>query len=158
MESPNESIAFSTWEGSKMQFTEPRTCIVVAIANPRTRLRVNVLLGTVPEYQVRHITSEDEVGELIEEADMIIGTGIIAREGVMRRKPVIVVGDYGFEGLVTPNNFRTQFHNCFRGKMNGMKDEYFSLERLEEDIRKGFSLTYQELQMMSNQTLTFLNT
>lgn len=159
MNNLNESIAFSSsWESGKMQFMEQRTCIVVAIANPRTRLRVNVLLSTVPEYQVRYITTEDEVSERIEEADMIIGTGIVAREGVMRRKPVIVLGDYGFGGLVTPNTFRTHFTNCFRGKVNGFKNDYFSLERLEEEIRKGFNLTYQELQMMSNQTLTFLNT
>lgn len=157
MNSLNESIAYSSWENGKMQFMEQRTCIVVAIANPRTRLRVNVLLSTVPDCQVRYITSEEEVGELVEQADMIIGTGIIAREGVMRRKPVIVLGDYGFGGLVTPNTFRTHFNDCFRGKVNGLQDEYFSLESLEGEIMKGFNLTYQELQMMSNQTLTFLN-
>lgn len=140
-----------------MQFTEQRTCIVVGIANPRTRLRVNVLLSTIPDYQVRYITTAEQVNEMIEEADIIIGTGIIAREGVMRRKPVIVLGDYGFGGLVTPNTFRTHFNNCFRGKINGVKDEYFSLEKLESEMKKAFNLTYQELQMMSNQTITFLN-
>ncbi|WP_294476766.1 polysaccharide deacetylase [uncultured Bacteroides sp.] len=158
MKSPNESIAFSSWEGRKMQLTEQKTCIVVGIANPRTRLRVSVLLSTVPDYQVRYITTEEQVSEMIEEADMIIGTGIIAREGVMHRKPVIVLGDYGFGGLVTPNTFRSHFNNCFRGKNNGMKDDYFSLDKLEGEIKKAFNLTYQELQMMSNQTLTFLNT
>lgn len=157
MKSPNESIAFSSWEGRKMQFTEQRTCIVVGIANPRTRLRVNVLLSTIPDYQVRYITTAEQVNEMIEEADIIIGTGIIAREGVMRRKPVIVLGDYGFGGLVTPNTFRTHFNNCFRGKINGVRDEYFSLEKLEGEMKKAFNLTYQELQMMSNQTITFLN-
>lgn len=140
-----------------MQFTEQRTCIVVGIANPRTRLRVNVLLSTIPDYQVRYITTAEQVNEMIEEADIIIGTGIIAREGVMRRKPVIVLGDYGFGGLVTPNTFRTHFNNCFRGKINGVRDEYFSLEKLEGEMKKAFNLTYQELQMMSNQTITFLN-
>lgn len=140
-----------------MQFTEQRTCIMVGIANPRTRLRVNVLLSTIPDYQVRYITTAEQVNEMIEEADIIIGTGIIAREGVMRRKPVIVLGDYGFGGLVTPNTFRTHFNNCFRGKINGVRDEYFSLEKLEGEMKKAFNLTYQELQMMSNQTITFLN-
>ena len=42
-------------------------------------------------------------------------------------------------------------------KINGIKAEYFSLERLEEEIRRGFALTFQELQMMSNQTITFLH-
>ncbi|KAB5126377.1 polysaccharide deacetylase, partial [Bacteroides thetaiotaomicron] len=50
-----------------------------------------------------------------------------------------------------------QYNNYFRGKINGIKAEYFSLERLEEEIRRGFALTFQELQMMSNQTIRFLH-
>lgn len=38
-----------------------------------------------------------------------------------------------------------------------MKDEYFPLEILEGEIRRGFCLTFQELQMMSNRVTTFLN-
>ena len=78
-------------------------------------------------------------------------------EGVLNRKPVIIVGDYGFGGLVTPNTFRKHYNNSFRGKINGVRDEYFSLERLEGEIKRAFCLTFQELQMMSNQTITFLN-
>ena len=47
--------------------------------------------------------------------------------------------------------------NYFKGKINGIKEEYFSLERLEEEIKRGFTLTFQELQMMSNQTIRFLH-
>lgn len=158
MKSPNEASAFSSWNGSELQLMEQRTRIVVGIGNPRTRLRVNVLLSTIPEYHVRYMSSdEDEISNVIDEADLIIGTGIIAREGVLNRKPVIIVGDYGFGGLVTPNTFRKHYNNSFRGKINGVRDEYFSLERLEGEIKRAFCLTFQELQMMSNQTITFLN-
>lgn len=143
-------------QGSKMQLIEQEACIAVGISNPHTKLRVSVLLNTIPEYRVRYISSEYEIGTLIDESDLIIGTGVTAREGVLRRKPVIVVGDYGFGGLVTPDTLRVQYSNSFRGKINGLKDEYFSLEKLEGEIRKGFNLTYQELQMMSNRTFTFL--
>ena len=88
---------------------------------------------------------------------LIIGARGIAYEGVLQRKPVIVVGEYGFGGLVTPDTLHEQYNNYFRGKINGIKAEYFSLERLEEEIRRGFALTFQELQMMSNQTIRFLH-
>ncbi len=104
-----------------------------------------------------YISSESETGKLIEEADLIIGAGITAYEGVLRRKPVIVVGDYGFGGLVTPDTFRKHYNNRFRGKINGARGESFSLENLEKEIHKGFNLTFQELQMMSNQTITLQN-
>lgn len=39
----------------------------------------------------------------------------------------------------------------------GARGESFSLENLEKEIHKGFNLTFQELQMMSNQTITLQN-
>lgn len=153
----HQESAFSTLKSSELQLMEQNPYIVVGINSPRARLRVSVLLNTIPEYHVRYISSEDEIRDVIDEADLIIGTDITAREGVLHRKPVIVVGDYGFGGLVTPDTFRSQYNNCFRGKINGMKDEYFPLEILEGEIKRGFHLTFQELQMMSNRVTTFLN-
>lgn len=157
MKNPNELSATSSWRGSELQLMEQKASIVVGIANACTRLRVGVLLSKLSEYQVDYISSESEIGKLIEEADLIIGAGITAYEGVLRRKPVIVVGDYGFGGLVTPDTFRKHYNNRFRGKLNGARNESCSLENLEEEIRKAFNLTFQELQMMSNQTITLQN-
>ena len=69
----------------------------------------------------------------------------------------VMWGNIALEGLVTPDTLHEQYNNYFRGKINGIKAEYFSLERLEEEIRRGFALTFQELQMMSNQTIRFLH-
>ena len=104
-----------------------------------------------------YISSESETGKLIEEADLIIGAGITAYEGVLRRKPVIVVGDYGFGGLVTPDTFRKHYNNRFRGKINGARGESFSLENFGIDIAQLRVIIFYELQMMSNQTITLQN-
>ena len=144
MKNPNELSAASSLRGDELQLIEQKASIVVGIANSRTRLRIGILLSKYSEYQVDYISSESEIGKLIEEADLIIGAGITAYEGVLRRKPVIVVGDYGLGGL-------------FRGKINGVRNESFSLENLEKEIYKSFNLTFQELQMMSNQTITLQN-
>lgn len=146
-----------TWEGEKLQLLEYDLLIAVGITNPRSKLRVSVLLNTIPEYHVGYIASENEIIDAIEESDLIIGTGIMAREGILHRKPVIVVGDYGCGGLVTPDTLHSQYDNSFKGRINGMKDEYFPLEKLAEEIKKSTDLTFQELQMMSNQVITFLH-
>ena len=127
----HHTVAIGTWEGDKQQSIEYNSSIAVGIDCPRAKLRVSILLDT------------------IHEAGLIIGARGIAYEGVLQRKPVIVVGEYGFGGLVTPDTLHEQYNNYFRGKINGIKAEYFSLERLEEEIRRGFALTFQELQMMS---------
>lgn len=100
MKNPNELSAASSLRGDELQLIEQKASIVVGIANSRTRLRIGILLSKYSEYQVDYISSESEIGKLIEEADLIIGAGITAYEGVLRRKPVIVVGDYGLGGLV----------------------------------------------------------
>lgn len=157
MKNFNELSVTSSYKESNLQLVEQKACIVVGIANPRIKIRVEVLLSESPEYQTIYISSGSETGKLIEEADLIIGSGITAYEGVARRKPVIAVGDYGLGGLVTPDTFRSQYNNRFKGRINGMKDESFSLESLEKEIKKAFSLTFQELQMMSNQIITYQN-
>ena len=153
----HHTVAIGTWEGDKQQSIEYNSSIAVGIDCPRAKLRVSILLDTIQEYQVRYISSDEEISEAVNKAGLIIGARGMAHEGILQRKPVIVVGEYGFGGLVTPDTLHEQYNNYFRGKINGIKAEYFSLERLEEEIRRGFALTFQELQMMSNQTIRFLH-
>lgn len=137
---------------------EPILKIAVGgFTSARTKLRISVLLNTMPEYQVTYVDSDREIAKIIDDVDLVIGAGVMAREGVLRQKSVIVVGDFGMEGLITPTNFHNQINNDFKGRINGMKDEYFSLELLEREIKKSQDLTFQELKMMSNQMITFLH-
>ena len=150
-------VAIGTWGGDKQQLIEYNSCIAVGIDCPRAKLRVSILLDTIQEYQVRYISSDEEISEAVNKAGLIIGARGMAHEGILQRKPVIVVGEYGFGGLVTPDTFRKHYNNRFRGKINGVRNESFSLENLEKEIYKSFNLTFQELQMMSNQTITLQN-
>lgn len=149
--------ASSTCEGRESRFGHCNATIAVGISNQRAKLRVSILLNTMPEYQIRNITSEEEMTVIIEESDLVIGAGAVAREGILYKKPVIVIGDYGNGGLITPHTMRAQYNDGFRGRILGMKDEYFSLAILEEEIKKSADLTFQELQMMSNHLVTFLH-
>ena len=145
------------WESRRMRLAAGRTPnIAVGILGPRARLRVSVLLNTMPEYRVRYIISKDEIADVVADSDIVLGTGLTACEGILCHKPVVVVGDYGLGGLVTPQTLRNHFDNRFKGKLYGVKDEYFSLERVEEEMKKSEILTFQELEIMSNQVKTFL--
>ena len=104
----HHTVAIGTWEGDKQQSIEYNSSIAVGIDCPRAKLRVSILLDTIQEYQVRYIFSDEEISEAVNEAGLIIGARGIAYEGVLQRKPVIVVGEYGFGGLVTPDTLHDQ--------------------------------------------------
>lgn len=135
-------------EGFKLQAEEPM--ILVGVQGERSKLRIRILLE-VENPRFKMMTSNDNVDEWIKEADIVIGSGAVALAGVLNRKPVIVVGEYGFGGLLSPDNVAAHHHNNFRGRIGGMKDEYFPLSELLKDIERGFRLSLQELQFMSNQ-------
>lgn len=151
----HHTSAFDSWKDGELQVMEYKFSIAVGIDCPRAKLRVSILLDTIQEYHVNYISSEEEISEVINNADLIIGAGDIACGGIIHQKPVIVVGEYGMGGLVTPHTLRDQYCNCFKGKINGIKKEYFPLAMLEGEIQKGLNLTSHELRLMSIQALSF---
>lgn len=141
-------------EGFKLQAEEPM--ILVGIEGERSRLRVRILLEAEGS-SFEMVTSNDNVDQWIEKADIVVGSGAIALEGVLHRKPVIVVGEYGFGGLLNPDNLIVHHRNNFQGRIGGRKDEYFPLDGLLKDIERGLSISFHELQFMSNQTNRILS-
>ena len=49
------SVTSSSYKESNLQLVEQKACIVVGIANPRIKIRVEVLLSESPEYQTIYI-------------------------------------------------------------------------------------------------------
>lgn len=141
-------VAIGTWGGDKQQLIEYNSCIAVGIDCPRAKLRVSILLDTIQEYQVRYISSDEEISEAVNKAGLIIGARGIAHEGILQRKPVIVVGEYGFGGLVTPDTLHEQCSNylkanqwdkrrvlLFRTIRRGNKERiYFDIPRIADDV------------------------
>ncbi|GEM_PF-1549544 len=149
-------------EGSIRKQRKPVRLVVGMGAN-RTLLRTLFILNTLidckidiitsePEYYGgytdSHITihSEDEDGDvLIRAADIVIGNKYTALKGVLYGKPVVLAGDYGYGGLITRESVIEQYHNSFFGRQEGIKDEYFPLERLVRDIDKALVLTEKDI-------------
>ena len=82
-------VAIGTWGGDKQQLIEYNSCIAVGIDCPRAKLRVSILLDTIQEYQVRYISSDEEISEAVNKAGLIIGARGMAHEGILQRKPVL---------------------------------------------------------------------
>mgnify|MGYP000101215177 FL=1 len=74
--------------------------------------------------------------QLIGEADILIAEGYTALKGVMQRKPVFVLGERGFGGLVEKDNVREQYRTGFSGRLGGVKDEYLPLPMMDYEMKK----------------------
>lgn len=134
-----------------------REIVVGGFTSARARLRISVLLNTMPECHATYLEPGQNSTEIIKNANLIIGAGDVARDGILHQKPCIVVGNYGLGGLVNMATFRSHFDNNFKGRIDGKEEEYFSLERLENEIKQSESITSQELKMMSNQMEAYLH-
>jgi hypothetical protein len=64
-----------------------------------------------------------DVSEFYQEADMVIGSGRTAVEGMAYRKPVIVAGLRGLGGIITPENYPRFKKIMFSGRFNGALHE-----------------------------------
>lgn len=135
-------------EGNITQFPQQR--IVVGVGSARSELRVCVLLKALPDIHYDVICPGCDVDSLIQNADLVIGSRDIALKGVLYKRPVIVVGEYGSGGLLTPENLTVQHDHGFVGRLYGEKNEYFSLEQLKHDLEKCCCLSVQALEYMSN--------
>ena len=137
MKNPNELSATSSWRGNELQLIEQKANIVVGVANSRTRLRIGVLLSKYSEYQVDYISSESETGKLIEEADLIIGAGLLPMKGCYAETGDCR-GDYGFGGLVTRIHSASIIIIGLEERLMVQEVNLFSLENLEKEIHKRF--------------------
>jgi len=139
--------------------------IVVGVDNYRVLLRLFIILYTMSEYTVNAIvadrngylmvpegeninffTREDDVESLVKQADLVIGDKYLAMQGIMYRKPVIVVGECGYGGLLKAGNCIEQFKNDFCGRVDGKKEEYFPLKWVCQDVPLALELEKTELQ------------
>lgn len=84
------------------------------------------------------ISTERKRERLIEKADVLIAEGYAALKGVMQQKPVFVLGEYGFGGLVEKDNVREQYRTGFSGRLGGVKGEYLPLQMMDNEIKKVF--------------------
>lgn len=139
-----------TCEGDVTQI--PQLHIAVGVMNSaRSELRVRVFLETLPDISVDYLYSGCDIDGFIQKADLVIGSKGVALKGVLHRKPVIVIGENGSGGVLTPESLIEQYHSGFLGKVHGELNEYFSFEQFEHDVQKSRYLSSPNLERMFNQ-------
>lgn len=79
-----------------------------------------------------------EIGKLIDESSLVIGSGRIAMESLLRGRPTIAIGEACSIGLITPQNIDFGLATNF-GDMNERERE-FDFNLIMEDIKKGILL------------------
>lgn len=129
----------------------PQLHVVVGVNCTRSELRACVLLEALPDVLIEKISPDSDVEVLFRRADVVIGSEEVALKAVLSKKLVIVVGEYGLGGLLTPGNLMEQYKSGFIGRLRGEKNEYFSYEQLLHEIEKSTCLSALILDLMSEQ-------
>ncbi len=83
--------------------------------------------------------------ELFKEAKIIFGEGQYAIKGILLEKPVLIVGEYGYGGLIRKENIELLFKNGFTGRSGGTKDEYLPINLINNDLDEVKNIPTEEL-------------
>jgi len=136
--------------------------ITVCVDNKALLLRLLLILNTLKDYNItvvaeqerfqvitnRKITfraTEKNLNALIAQSGLLIADKYFALKGIYSYKPVIVVGECGYGGLVTSENCMEHFESGFMGN-NGIGEEYLLLQRVYADIESALECPKDELQ------------
>ncbi len=111
----------------------------------------NLLSCYKQEYKdsknIRFIGPKTNIGELIDDYDIIIGSGRTAIEGLACGKKVIIAGLYGLKGVISPDNFTLFKDRNFAGC--GLKDysQKAVCLQLDELNEAGIKSNYRKLKV-----------
>ena len=72
---------------------------------------------------IKVIPHKQNIFDQISQADMVIGSGMIAALAVQQGKKTIVIGEKGYGGVVTDDHLEYHISNCFQGRNGGKFDE-----------------------------------
>lgn len=92
----------------------------------------------------------------MEGSDLVIGNGFTVLEAILSEKPVIVIGDNGFGGLVKSQMIETQYQKFFSGRIGGEIDEKIPAKFLIDDILRVLYIEEEERQQLISQNKAFL--
>lgn len=99
---------------------------------------------------IKIIGSREKVLESFSSSKILIGEGQSAIRGILMEKPVLVLGKYGYGGLVTKDNIDLLYTHGFRGRIGGVQNEYTPFELIEYDLNKSQTITEDELKKLKN--------
>lgn len=94
-------------------------------------------LSSVLNGNIKIIDNKEDIPLLIQQCDVVAGTGYAALYAILSNKPCIVIGEKGYGGIISENNLKEQYHSFFQGRIGGRYLEMLPNNLIVEDLQIG---------------------
>lgn len=113
---------------------------IIRLLNRMTQYNITILHKDINIESIcnSHISVTDQldrIDNLVESSSCIVGSGIAAILSLMYQKPLIIIGDTGYGGTITRNNFLNHRKNYFQGAIGSALGAPIPNFLLYEDIQ-----------------------
>ncbi len=108
----------------------PYVLQLIPIFNLWVKMQIIIIIDgdKFPSIYSSHLTIKNletiNLDDEIAKSDIVLGNGNIIQNAIGQCKPCIIIGERGFGGIVTPNNFMSRIKNGFLGRLGGELNEY----------------------------------
>ena len=140
--------------------------LVIAVNSITTIQKLTPLLNTLFAYRIYIISIKDyisfkyinpnihivnnrnKIDDLFRDAQLIIADDQSVIRGILLKKPVLLVGQYGYGGLITNENFDLLYRYGFSGRPGGNFGEYLPYDLITYDIQEAHNILDNELELI----------
>lgn len=106
---------------------------------------------------VHIVNNKNKIDRLFRNAKLIIADDQFAIKGIMLKKPVLLLGSYGYGGLITNDNIDLFYKYGFTGRPGGNFDEHLPFELINYDFQEAYHLSDNELEAARMKLKIYLN-
>lgn len=106
---------------------------------------------------VHIVNNKNKIDRLFRNAKLIIADDQFAIKGIMLKKPVLLLGSYGYGGLITNDNIDLLYKYGFTGRPGGNFDEHLPFELINYDFQEAYHLSDNELEAAKMKLKNYLN-
>lgn len=92
--------------------------------------------------------TEDDFDQVLHTSSVVIGEGPLMAKAILNEKPTIVVGSYGYGGILTQTNLGNHFRHNFSGRIGGTFNETIPFNLLNHDLEGIIKITKSELERL----------
>ena len=137
---------------------------IIPMLNQQHSLNFTIICGfssavkKVANSNIKVIVANDTalIDNLINQADLVIGSGLAILKGVYYQTPAIVVGEYGFGRLLTEENVEQHFNSFFRGRLGAQKNEIILNHLLSYEITTFFEQSSDTIEQQNSKLFRML--
>ena len=135
---------------------------LISIVNTSRRYNLKIITSLNIEY-LKSISNQNieiellvkDIENYISECDILFANRNIALLGVLSEKAVIVTGQKGFGGFITPDNVISHHNSGYAGRIGGNEDEHIPLEILLHDLGK-IAANFDDYKTLTSQNRTMI--